>query len=209
MSLDYLGESLDVKNTGRTTYVPDNNLAKLMYYLDCATTVIQYDLEGRLTDYKNYDRLRAEEEELVVDLVKIVEPDFLIKHYLFLVGEKYIGYYPSDNKFLEITNNIFGLHIDSEIMVAGVARRVNKIMVCRECWLKEYYYDPMDYYNRKKKTCCDKFCKFLDCFAGCFDTCCSCCDRDHCCSNCCKKVCCLIIWGFIIFNIVMVIISNV
>ena len=43
MSLDLQAESLDVKLTGRTVYVPENKIAKLMYYLDCVTGVIQYD----------------------------------------------------------------------------------------------------------------------------------------------------------------------
>ena len=84
-----------------------------MYYLHCATTVIRYDLDRRLTDYENFYLLNDEEEELVVDLAKILEPDFLIKHSLFLVGDNYdINFL---NEFFEITNNKFGLHINSEI----------------------------------------------------------------------------------------------
>ena len=43
MSLDLKAESLDVKLIGKTVYVPENKIAKLMYYLDCVTGVIQYD----------------------------------------------------------------------------------------------------------------------------------------------------------------------
>jgi hypothetical protein len=209
MSLDYQYQSLDIKNTGSTVYVPNNNLAKLMYYIKCATSVIQYDLDDRIINYKNYKLLSAEEEKLVVDLAKILEPDFLIQYNIFLVGDNYLTAEAADNEFFEVTNNQFGLHVSSEIMVAGVARKVNKIMVCRKCWIQENYYDPMDYYNTKSKDCCYKFCKFLDCFAGCFDTCCSCCDSDHSCSKTCKKVCCLIIWGIIIANIIIPTIINI
>ena len=50
MSIDYQHESLDIKNTGTTAHVPDNYLAKLMYYLSCATSVIQYDIDDKYTD---------------------------------------------------------------------------------------------------------------------------------------------------------------
>lgn len=208
MSLDYQYQDLDIKNTGTTAYVPKNYLAKLMYYISCATSVIQYDLDDRIINYKNYDSLSADQEKLVVKLAKILEPDILIKYSVFLVGDKYLTIDAADNEFFEVTNNQFGLHISSEIMVAGVARRIKKIMVCRKRWIRENYYEPMNYYMAECK-CCFKFCKFLDCFAGCFDSCCSCCDRDHSCSIYCKKVCCLIIWGFIIITIVMIIIVNV
>ena len=204
MSIDYQYESLDIKNFGTTVHVPDNYLAKLMYYLSCARSVIQYDINNKYTDQNNYALLTADEEEDVVDYAKLLEPDYLIEKKLFLVGENYLRNYSSNNKFFEVSNNQFGLHISSEIMIAGVARKVSKIMVCRESWLKENYYDPMDYYNRKRKTCCYKFCKCMDCFACCFDSCCSCCDNDHSCSNCCKKVCCLIILGIIISLILII-----
>ena len=50
MSVNLNYQSLDVKPIGRTVTVPDNNLARLMYYLDCVFTVIQFDQNSRLTD---------------------------------------------------------------------------------------------------------------------------------------------------------------
>ena len=54
MSIDYQYESLDIKNFGTTVHVPDNYLAKLMYYLSCARSVIQYDIDNKYTDQNNY-----------------------------------------------------------------------------------------------------------------------------------------------------------
>ena len=93
MSIDYQYESLDIKNTGTTVHVPDNYLAKLMYYLSCATSVIQYDIDNKYTDKNNYALLTADEEEHVVDCAKLLEPDYLIEKKLFLVGEKYLRNY--------------------------------------------------------------------------------------------------------------------
>ena len=52
VNLNY--QSLDVKQIGRTVTFPDNNLAKLMYYVDCAFTVIHFDKNSKLTDYQRY-----------------------------------------------------------------------------------------------------------------------------------------------------------
>ena len=57
MSLDLDYKQLTLESTGSTTYVPENDLAKLMYYLNCVFSVIQYyednSVNKRLTDFKN------------------------------------------------------------------------------------------------------------------------------------------------------------
>ena len=50
-SLNY--QSLDVRPFGETTTVPNDDLAKLMYYLQCVSVVIRLDGFERYTDYKN------------------------------------------------------------------------------------------------------------------------------------------------------------
>ena len=37
--------SLKVEAIGQKVYVPDNDYARLMYYLSCVFTVIQYDAD--------------------------------------------------------------------------------------------------------------------------------------------------------------------
>ena len=58
-------QSLGVKLTGSTTTVPDNELAKLMYYLDCVFAVIQYDGAEKYANYREYYSLTSEEEQIV------------------------------------------------------------------------------------------------------------------------------------------------
>ena len=44
-TLDY--NSLKIEATGSETLVPNNNLAKLMYYLSCVFAVIQYNEDNK------------------------------------------------------------------------------------------------------------------------------------------------------------------
>ena len=90
MSLDLQAESLDVKLTGRTVYVPENKIAKLMYYLDCVTGVIQFDRNNKLLEYQDYYLLSEEEEEMVVTLAILFDPKIFIDKKLFLVGPEYV-----------------------------------------------------------------------------------------------------------------------
>ena len=62
---------------------------------------------------------------------------------LFLIGYNYVPD-SSYNKFYEVTNDKIGLHINSEVMIGGVSRRVLKVMGCTEEFLKRNYYDPIE-----------------------------------------------------------------
>ena len=42
--------------TGHKTTVPNNNKAKLMYYLKCACTVLNLDDDAEINRLKDYDR---------------------------------------------------------------------------------------------------------------------------------------------------------
>ena len=44
-----------------TTTVQNDNIAKLMYYLDCVLTVIEFDRNNKLDDYAHYYNLNNEE----------------------------------------------------------------------------------------------------------------------------------------------------
>ena len=150
MSLNMNYQSLDVKLTGSTTSVPDNDIAKLMYYLDCVFAVIQIDIDGveRYTNYSEYYSLTIEEQNKVLSLVSLFNPKIMVESYLFLVGPRFV---PADasNQFYELTDNRIGIHVNSEVIIGGVSRRVLKVMGCTESWLNRNYFIPVDNYNRK------------------------------------------------------------
>ena len=177
MSLDMNYQSLGVKLTGSTTTVPDNELAKLMYYLDCVFAVIQYDGAEKYTNYREYYTLTSEEENIVLSLVCLFNPKIMVESYIFLVGPRFVPE-GSSNQFYELTDNRIGIHVNSEIMIGGVSRRVLKVMGCTEDWLNRNYFIPVESYNRrprqlpasnkqtsssKEEECCEPCGPFLDC----------------------------------------------
>ena len=111
MSLSVGYESLGVRQTGSSTTVPKNRLARLMYHLDCVFGVIQYDGAEKYTDYHDYDLLSSEEERTVSELAKLFNPKLMSQLSLFLIGYQYVPD-GSDNKFYEITNDKIGFHIN-------------------------------------------------------------------------------------------------
>ena len=146
MSLNLKYQSLDVKMIGRTVTVPDNKLAKLMYYLQCVFNVIQIDESTRLTDFENYYDLTKEEEQTVLGLCALFNPKVMIELSLFIVAPELV---PEGrrNQFYQLTDDRIGVHVNSEVVIGGRVIKVLEIMACTRNWLEANFYDPVDEYS--------------------------------------------------------------
>ena len=149
VSLGY--QSLNVKPIGQTVTVPDNSLARLMYYLDCVFTVIQYDQSSRLTDYQNYYLLSKEEEQTVLGLVALFNPKVMSDLSLFIVSRNLVPY-GSSNEFYQITDDRIGVHVNSEVVIGGRVVKVLKIMAGTEDWIYRNYINPAESYTKPQLT---------------------------------------------------------
>ena len=149
VSLGY--QSLNVKPIGQTVTVPDNSLARLMYYLDCVFTVIQYDQSSRLTDYQRYYLLSKEEEQTVLGLVALFNPKVMSDLSLFIVSRNLVPY-GSSNEFYQITDDRIGVHVNSEVVIGGRVVKVLKIMACTEDWIYRNYINPAESYTKPQLT---------------------------------------------------------
>ena len=156
MSLNMNYQSLGVKPSGVRVTIPDNDLAKLMYYLHCVFVVIEFKESNRYTKYEYYYRLSKEEKQTVLGLVSLFNPETMEKSDLFLVGAEYVPE-GAGNKFFEITDQRLGIHMNSEVMIGGVYRKVLNIMSCTQSWLNTYYYEPIRSFNIPKSSQSDKY----------------------------------------------------
>ena len=157
-----MSATLGMKNTtvkmfGGKANVPNNIMAKLMYYLHCVVTVIQYE-NSVLTDYQNYDELSGKELLAVYDVAKLLNPSLFINAGIFILDQRLLV--DTDNQFYEITDETVGVHVNQEIMIGGRSVKVLKIMACNMLWLNRNYYRPIqeidslirDYLAKEQKT---------------------------------------------------------
>lgn len=135
-------KKLKVEKTGVIANVPNNDLAKLMYYLGCVFSVIEFDKNNKLSDYKNYCNLSEEEKKLVYTLSILFDPKIFINAGVFVVKPELLSENLS-NEFFKITDERIGVHVSKEIMVGGRAVKVLEIMVCKSSWLDNNYYSPL------------------------------------------------------------------
>ena len=144
-TLDY--NSLKIEATGSETLVPNNNLAKLMYYLSCVFAVIQYNEDNKFSDYKHYYNLSKEDEKSVIVLALLLNPKLFLDAHIFVIEPNLVPY-GYNNEFYKITDQRIGVHVNEEIIIAGKAVRVLKIMACKEQWLNNNFYDPITSINK-------------------------------------------------------------
>ena len=139
-----------VERTTTKAVVPQNDIAKLMYYLNCVATVLQYDINYRFRDYNNYFNLTQKEKDAVVVIALLFNPKLLIDCKVFILDPTLlVGEF--DNEFYKITDENIGIHVNEEVMIGGRQVRVLKIMACNEFWIKKYYLDPIENINNRKK----------------------------------------------------------
>ena len=130
-----------IKATGQTASVPDDDVAKLMYYFNCVASVIDYSGLDKLTNYKNYKSLTVDDMDLLFKFVLIFNPKIFVEAGIFLLADDLLPY-GKDNEFYQITDERIGLYVDDQIAIGGRTVKVLKVMACNEDWLIRNYYKP-------------------------------------------------------------------
>ena len=146
MSATFVGKEVKIRDYIYPTTVPNNPHAKLMYYLNCVSEVVDVD-DSKLTDYQNYDQLNNVEFNLVYKLAKDIPPSLLINARIFIVNQNLLS--KCDNHFYEMTDETIGVHVNSEIIFGGKVRKVKKVMACNNQWLTNNYYNPIKQIENK------------------------------------------------------------
>jgi hypothetical protein len=134
---------LQIKRITVKTTVPNNDVARLMYYLNCVCTAIDCkDDENiqRFISYQNWPRLSNDERKVLVDLCYTISPGVLNNKVFFQDDVLCVNF---SNEFYEISKVRNQLLAVESIIIAGRTRQVNKIMVYKQEWMQHYYIGPM------------------------------------------------------------------
>ncbi|CAF3550444.1 unnamed protein product [Rotaria sp. Silwood1] len=130
------------KDTSVNVNVPNNDVARLMYYLNCVCSAIQYndsDL-SRFRNYRNWSSLSSEDIRLLLVLCLTLRPD-LLDDKVFFHSDALCG--DSSNKFFEISQVRNQLLAVQSIVIAGRTCQVTKIMTYKMSWMQNNYLNPL------------------------------------------------------------------
>jgi hypothetical protein len=131
-----------IKDVSQTINVPNNDVARLMYYLNSVCYTIEYN-DNNISRYRNcsnWSLLSNEEIRLLVVLCYTLSPD-IFDNKVFFQSDALCG--NSSNKFFEINQVRTQLLAVQSIAIAGRTYRVNKIMTYKMSWMQYYYLNPM------------------------------------------------------------------
>lgn len=143
MALSYRQNEIGIKRTGRPVTVPESDVGKLMYYLNCVCTTIECNDEPqirRFTNYSNWRSLSVDEQKQLVVLCYTFSPDIFDGKVFFQHDALCMD---SSNTFYEISQVSSQLVAVQSIIIAGRTRRVNQIMTYKMSWMQKYYLEPM------------------------------------------------------------------
>jgi Zinc finger, ZZ type len=152
--------SMTVTETSSPVVVPDDDVARLMYYLHCVTVSLGLDiLEDDLVDYKNYRWLSHVRTELVFKSALWFSPDEFIDKLIFRDDDQIVTR-TSSNKFCEVSVACDIVSLQRDVIIAGQVQNVTKVMFFKSSWLKTYYTHPLLRTVLKAKHCVH--CKGMD-----------------------------------------------
>ena len=98
----FLRDQYGLRATSSRVTVPDNDVARLMYYLNCVFNTIEYTDQDmrRLRDYRNWSMLSHEEQRMVWLFALILSPDEFDRQ-VFFHSDALCG--DMGNKFFEFS----------------------------------------------------------------------------------------------------------
>ncbi|CAF1536252.1 unnamed protein product [Adineta ricciae] len=134
--------SYDVKKFGRTVTIPDADIARIMYYIDCVCTVVDYN-ENNIQRYRNYSNwmnMSDQEDRIIFLMALALSPDELEDKVFFRNATLCDG---SSNQFYEIGQVRNQLFIVQSVIIGGQSRQVKKIMAYTNEWMNRNYDEPM------------------------------------------------------------------
>jgi hypothetical protein len=129
--------------TTHSTIIPNNDIAKIMYYLHCVCKALHYDQDEDIrhyTDYANWARLSIEEQTFLLYLCHTFSLDVLDDKVFFHCEELCVQF---TIEFYDISQVHHRLVAVESIIIAGRAHRVTCIMAYKMSWMQMYYLEPM------------------------------------------------------------------
>ncbi|UJR18271.1 hypothetical protein I4U23_005174 [Adineta vaga] len=144
MAVFFQRNEIEFERTGQATTVANNDVARLMYYLDCVCDAIDCANDSdiqRFTNYNNWHHLSIEEQKALLVVCYAFSPDVL-NNRVFFHSDAFCG--DSSNQFYKVSQVRNQIVAAESIIIAGRVLTVNKIMTYRLEWMRTYYFNPME-----------------------------------------------------------------
>ena len=137
---------IHVKTTTVKVTVPDNPIAKLMYYFDCICYCIEADDDyttRRLRNYSNYSSLSSQEEAQLLILCLALSPEKLIGSIFLPASDDEDFTDGCNNEFFQLSAVNTRVLVSESLLIGGQQKKIRKIMKFKKCWVENNFIDPL------------------------------------------------------------------
>ena len=136
--------SLNMTDYTVTTMVANDDIARLMYYLNCVTVSVGLDvLQDDLVRHQNYLSLSPQRVALVIKTAAELSPDIFIDKLIFRDDDYEVLQRGDGNKFVRISADCNIVSMQSDIFLMGQVRNATQVMFFEPSWLEKNYTQPM------------------------------------------------------------------
>lgn len=130
-----------------TTVVPNDSIARLMYYLNSVHNCVDIVISDRLLNFRNYYDLTEIEKRDVVAYAHRYRPSALRDVIFFEVEERSYLLPDTSNNFLALDDPVVigSFNLSSNvILVDGVQSIIRRVMIFKHTWLTSYFTVPFE-----------------------------------------------------------------
>jgi len=144
----YVDTQVGVTDISTTVTIPNNNIARLMYYLDCVDTCLEGAVPDIYCNYQNCFAMNDDDKVNIVALCAILAPEELLDKIIFDVPLHDASLKGSANRIYKVEEastvlTQYGFGRFTAISVEGRDVSVCNILMCCEDWLIQHFDDPM------------------------------------------------------------------
>jgi hypothetical protein len=137
------GHNLSVHETSSPATVPDNPIAKLMFYLNCINSITNLNLSRRLTNYANWRSVSQQDLAEIFAACVVLDPKTLADKGILMWDREGRICRPGENRFFSITDREVRGFIDPEVIIGGQRTTITQIMAFGEVWIRSNYLLPL------------------------------------------------------------------
>lgn len=131
------------EDTGTSCAVPNNDVAKVSYYLHCVTVGCGLDIiVDDLVDYENVHKLSQARQDSIFEVAYSYSPKEMVGKTIFSDSDQSFTSEKS-NVFLKITECTSVVAVTSSIVLGGKETEIKKVMLYTDSWLASYWAEPM------------------------------------------------------------------
>jgi len=133
----------DVSDIAGLTIVPDNDIARLMYYLNYVTSAVGlHILQDDLIAYRQYQHLSNIRSSHVIQATNKYGPNEFIGKVISCDNDNNVTK-NSGNKFVTIGSASAIVSVDKELTISRRTWTAKNVMFFKSAWLARFYTEPM------------------------------------------------------------------